>query len=191
MPTLRGVEYRASLGDGTPLSFRPLRADDRELLRTGLEHLSDASRYTRFFRQVKHLSEEQLTYLTELDYQSHYAWVAATQRGAQEGAGICRWIRLADRPETAEVAVTVADAYQRKGIGRTLLTLAMRSALDAGVQTLTAWVLSENRATLEMLKKMGAAPGHWESGVLELIVPLPADPDEIARLAPLTLEPVV
>jgi RimJ/RimL family protein N-acetyltransferase len=184
------VEYKTVLSDGTPLIIRPLRKEDRTILAEGFEHLSDASRYTRFFRQVKHLSDEQLRYLTELDQTKHFAWVAAVPGEHVEGVGVSRWIRLADDPEVAEIAVTVVDEYQRKGIGRTLLSLAFRSAIEAGVRSLSAWVLSENRATLEMLKKMGAAPGRWESGVLELNVALPDDPSEVEDLGPLTLVPL-
>ncbi|MEA2497704.1 MAG: hypothetical protein QOH26_109 [Actinomycetota bacterium] len=184
------MEYRSVLADGTPLLFRPLRKEDKELLRKGFEHLSDETRHSRFFHNVKHLSEEQLRYLTDVDYKTHFAWVAGlAETRPTEGVGISRWISLAGDPEVAEVAVTVTDEYQRKGIGRTLLTLAMASAIEAGVKSFRAWILSDNRATLAMLNKMGAAPGHWESGVMEMTVPLPADPKEIEGLAPLTLVP--
>jgi RimJ/RimL family protein N-acetyltransferase len=183
------VRYRSALDDGTPLLFRPITKEDRELLRDGFEHLSDAAKYTRFFRQVKHLSEEQLTYLTTVDYKSHFAWVAMVMSEPVEGIGVARWIRLVDQEDVAEVAVTVIDEFQRRGLGRTLLTLAMMSAVDAGVTAFRAWVLSDNRATLAMLRKMGAAPGRWESGVLELNVPLPNDPAELEALTPLRLSP--
>ena len=184
------MEYRALLKDGTPLLFRPIRKEDRELLRDGFDHLSDEARYTRFFRQVRHLTEQQLDYLTDVDFKTHYAWVAAVAQEPVEGVGVSRWIRLIDTPDDAEVAVTVVDEFQRKGIGRTLLTLAMASAVEAGVRSFRAWIVSDNRATLAMLKKMGAAPGHWESGVLELSVPLPDSAPDLLDLAPLTLEPI-
>jgi len=182
------VGYSSTLADGTPLYFRPLGKEDRELLRRGFDHLSNEGRYTRFFHQVTHLSEEQLTYLTDVDQRDHFAWVAVVPgTDPAEGVGISRWIRLRDDPTAAEVAVTVVDDYQRKGIGRTLLALAARSALEAGVKSFRAWIISDNKATLAMLHKMGASPGHWESGVLELDVPLPSDPREIEELAPLPL----
>ena len=64
------------LNDGTRVLFRPIRPNDKDVLRRGLENMSPESRYRRFFAPIDHFSDEQLAYLTEIDYQDHFAWLA-------------------------------------------------------------------------------------------------------------------
>ena len=174
-------EILGALEDGTPVRFRHIRPDDKELLRRGFEMLSPQSRYRRFFSMVDHLSERQLRYFTEVDFVDHVAWIAEIPDGI--GLGVARWIRLKDEPQVAEGAVTVVDPYQNRGIGKALLWLGARSALEAGIEAIRVSVLSENDPVLEWLKEVGAGPGRWSSGVLEVDIPLPHDVDELERSA--------
>src|SRR3712207_340695 len=108
---------------GSALPLRASSTGDRAIPREAFDHLAEGARYMRFLRQGKHLSEEGLTYPTDVDRTTHFAWVAAVPGDRPEGAGVGRWIRLADEPSIAEIAVTVADRFQRQGLGRTLLAL--------------------------------------------------------------------
>ncbi len=180
----------ASLADNTLIFTRPIRPSDKERLAAAFQQLSPESRYLRFFRHIDHLSEEQLEYLTEVDFEDHFAWLAVLPDVPGEpGLGVGRWIRIADDPEVAEGAVTVLDDYHNRGIGKTLLWLMARSAIEHGIRSFRAWTLGENHPMLELLKAMGARPGRWESGVLELVVPLPNDVKDLERSpAPLVLK---
>jgi GNAT superfamily N-acetyltransferase len=182
--------YRARLDNGTPVRFRLIRPSDKRLLAAGFEELSERSRYERFFVQLKSLSPAQLEYLTEVDHVNHSAWVAiALERGRERGAGVGRWVRLTDEPEIAEVAVTVIDAFHRRGLGRTLVFLAATTAAAKGVKSFRALVNSGNRASLQMFRRMGATKGAWHQGVVELTIPLEFITQH-AELVPLDLEPV-
>lgn len=151
--------------------------------------LSERSRYERFFTKLTRLSDAQLRYLTEVDHRDHSAWVAVTDdHETPRGLGVARWVRLETRPDAAEVAVTVIDAFQRRGIGRSLLYLAARAAREREITIFRASVLADNRATLQMLEKMGADERVWHSGVLELEVPIDRMVSE-DQLVPLKLEP--
>lgn len=174
------------------LLFRPLRSDDKERIRAGLAQLSPESRYRRFFRHIDHLSDKDLAYLTEIDGENHVAWIAVfPDEPGEPGVGIARWIRIAVEPDVAEAAVTVIDAYQNNGIGKTLLWLIARSARQKGIRAFRAWVQGENRVVLNVLQGFGAGPGRWESGVLEVDVPLPEDlADMHTSAAPLVLQAV-
>ena len=172
-------EVLGALADGTPVRFRPIRPEDKELLRAGFQMLSPESRYRRFFSAMDHLSEKQLKYLTEVDFVDHYAWIAEIPDGI--GLGVARWIRLRDEPEVAEGAVTVVDTYHNKGIGKALLWLATRSAIEQGIRAVRVNVLSDNDPVIEWLKEEGAAPGRWQSGVLEVDIPLPTEVEELER----------
>ena len=50
--------------------------------------------------------------------------------------GVARFIRLADEPEVAEVAVTVIDAWQRRGLGTLLLEHLTDQARSQGITPL-------------------------------------------------------
>lgn len=184
------MKYRTVLADGTWLVFRLIVPSDKELMIQGFGDLSERSRYERFFSHLKRLSETQLRYLTEVDHQNHSAWVAiAHDGGRRRGVGVGRWVRMPDQPEVAEVAVTVIDEFHRRGIGRTLLFLSAESARARGILFFRALILGENRATLAMFELMGGLRGRWQSGVVEVTVPLDSTLDR-DQLVPLELEPL-
>ena len=183
-----GMSYQTTLGDGTTLVIRPIRPEDKPLLLDGFNRLSERSRYLRFFTKLPTLSDNQLHYLTEVDHKSHSAWVAGViEDGHETGVGVIRWIRMRDDPSRAEMAVTVVDDFQRRGIGRTLVYVAAKEASSQGVENFQAVVLAENRATIAMLRGMGSSTGTYEDGVLHLTIPLEA---AVSRpvLLPLRLE---
>ena len=139
----------------------------------------------RFFRYVDRFTEAELRYLTEVDMRDHVAWVAILpEDGSVQGVGVSRWIRLPDHPDEAEGAVTVIDDYQGRGIGSTLLYLAARSALERGIRAFRVYAMGDNRRVLDLLNELGAIPGKWGGGVLEMTVPLPASLEELERSAP-------
>ncbi|HSJ18126.1 MAG TPA: GNAT family N-acetyltransferase, partial [Solirubrobacterales bacterium] len=114
-----GREVR--LGDGTRVLIRPIRPDDRELVRAGFERLSPESRYRRFLTPMPKLTDQQLAYLTDVDHHDHEAMITVDP-ATGEGVGISRFVRDAERPGTAEAAVTVIDECQGRGLGTALLT---------------------------------------------------------------------
>jgi GNAT superfamily N-acetyltransferase len=179
----------AVLEDGTKVLFRPIVPEDKALLQEGLKQLSAETRYLRFFSPIDHFSERQLRYLTEIDYENHYAWVALRADGSgPPGIGVARWVRLQGRPEIAEGAVVVADAYQGKGIGKTLLWLAAYSAIERGVRAFQMYTLGDNAKVQRLLEELGARPIASDSGTQEFRVPLPEDPDTLdGTPAPLVL----
>lgn len=183
--------FESHLPDGRRLVFRPIEPSDKEILAAGFARLSPESRYRRFFRSIDHLSEAQLRYLTEVDGEDHVAWVAVLPDEPPElqGAGVARWVRLRDQPDVAEGAVTVVDSLQGNGIGKTLLYLVTHVAIEKGIGKVRAWVLGDNHHVQSMLSELGAKPGAWESGALEMNIPLPDSTSDLPRTAvPLLLK---
>lgn len=177
------MDLRFSLFDGTPLLVRPILPQDRELLERGLQQLSPESRYRRFFHQIDHLTEAQLTYLTEVDFVDHSAYICVRADAPEQGVGVARWVRLSDEADVAEGAVTVIDRYHNKGVGKTLLYVLSRDAIAKGIRAFKAWVVGENAPMLRLLLEVGARPGRWEAGTLELTVPLPETVEELDQTA--------
>lgn len=77
----------------------------------------------------------------------------------------------------AEVAVTVLDAYQGRGLGTLLLGLLSRSAAAQGIRTFRAYVHEDNDAMLRIFRDLGAKVGRADVGVCQLDIPVPEDPD--------------
>lgn len=145
-----------ALEDGTRIRIRPLLPEDKPQLVAGLERLSPESRFRRFLTGVERLSERELAYLTEIDYVDHFAWAAiALDEPGEPGIAVGRYIRSAD-PSRGEMAVTVVDDYQGRGLGPLLLRALAAVADRNGVATLFGWVLAENRQALAMLEGLGA-----------------------------------
>jgi GNAT superfamily N-acetyltransferase len=169
-----------SLRDATPVLIRPVTADDKDRLRTGFHRLSAQSRYRRFGATVSELSEQQLRYLTEIDYDRHMAWIALDPGTPGEPAlGVARYVRLEDDPDVAEAAVVVADPYQGRGLGTILLGMLGVSATTSGIRAFRAYVLVENRLMLEILRELGGTVALEEPGMYRVDLPLHEDPEEI------------
>ena len=174
--TVEGV-----LNDGSRILFRPITSEDKELLRLGVERLSPESRYRRFFSPIAHLTDNQLAYLTEIDYVDHFAWIGILPAGGEEGVAVGRWIRDPDHPESAEAAVTVVDEYQGQGIGSALLVLLAKSAIERGIKRFTLQVLGENASMLALMQHVGAIIDRREGGVVFMHVPLPTTIEELEK----------
>jgi ribosomal protein S18 acetylase RimI-like enzyme len=146
------TSWRALARDGTPVRLRPLRRDERELVARFFAGLSAESRRRRFLQPMPRLPEALLRRLVDVDGRRHVAVVATTVDG--ECAGIASWIALADEPGAAEVAVTVTDCYQGRGIGRLLVDALRLAAVRAGLTTLVYVVDPTNRPALRLLRSL-------------------------------------
>lgn len=161
--------------------IRPIAADDKDRIEQGLEHLSQESRYRRFFAPVSHLTDAELAYLTELDYDNHFAWGAlALDEPDQPGIGVARYVRSGEDPEAAEAAVVVADEWQAKGIGGLLLRVLAETALHHGITRFEAMVLASNEPALEFMRRFGAQLDA-EEAIVHIAIPLPLPSDQAFR----------
>jgi len=180
----------ATLRDGTVVTLRLVRPDDKALLRGGFARLSPMSRYLRFFGAKRDLTDAELVGLTELDGIDRLALGAVGRRpdGKAEGLGVARFAREAAVPDVAEAAVTVADPAQGKGLGTLLLTHLAQAARERGIVRFAAEFLAGNAAVRQLIEE--ACPDARLSargGVIRAEVPLvaagvPAGLDPARRL---------
>lgn len=141
----------ATARDGTVVHLRPLHRDERELVARFFAGLSAESRRRRFLTPMPRLPEATLRRLVDVDGRRHVAMVATVDG---ECVGIARWIALADESGTAEVAVTVTDRYQGRGIGRLLVQALRPAAVRAGLISLVYLVEPTNRPALGLLRSL-------------------------------------
>jgi GNAT superfamily N-acetyltransferase len=161
------------IGQGDVLGVRPIAPGDKAALIRAFEHLSEESRYRRFLAPIRHLTRHELAYFTELDHRDHEALIAVTPEG--EIVGVARYVRLDDRPEVAEVAVTVTDAWQGRGVGTALLERLARRARDNDVGSFLGICLADNADMQELLRELspGCSTRRVGDGLVEVEVELP------------------
>ncbi len=184
---VEGLAFTAVLNDGALVRIRPIAPKDKERLSEGWKNLSERSRYLRFLHAKPALSTTDLVYLTEIDYENHFAWAAeALDSNDTPGIGIARYIRDPTDPTVAEAALAVVDSRQRQGLGRILLEALADAARDNGIERFRAYVSLSNLQVLRALTAVGAIRGHTEDGMVSLDMPLPAtDFDQSAMYAAL------
>jgi CRP-like cAMP-binding protein len=159
-----------SADDGAELLLRPVLPGDAERFEVS-GAFSRETLYRRY--QGGAPTEARLAYLFEVDYVDHFVWVA-TEGVDGPVVADARFIRDEDDPASAEVALTVADAYQGRGIGTLLLgALAVAARVD-GIERFHARVLSENPSARALGDKVNARWEQEEPGVLTTTGEIPA-----------------
>ena len=165
---------RVWLRDGSVVLMRQVQSRDAPLLADGFAHLSSESRQLRFLRAKANLTPAELRYLTAVDHHDHEA-LGALNPVDGRGLGIARYIRDAEDPEGAEVAVTVIDDWQRKGLGIELLKRLVDRARQEGIRHFTALVSGDNAGVVALLQenRIDVRVIHRESGAVEYQITLP------------------
>ena len=164
-----------TLADGSTITLREVRPDDKAAIAAGFEALSPESRYRRFFSAMSRLSGADLRYLTEVDHGDHEAVLAFASDGGP--VGVARYVRSESTHE-AEVAVAVVDAWQGKGAGTALLERLIARARENGIERFVASVLQENEEALELFRSVAPddpEPRRVVPGQVELVINLPDD----------------
>ncbi|MDQ5833643.1 MAG: GNAT family N-acetyltransferase [Actinomycetota bacterium] len=163
-----------ALRDGSRVRIRRLRHSDGQLLLRGFRRLAPESRYRRFLSPTPNLSEGTVRYLVEIDHRNREALIAVDEQ-CNEGVGVARYVRDPARPDAAEVAVTVVDDWQGRGLGTLLLEGITMRAREEGVDTFTALLLAGNREMMDLLGRLGAVRVvDRAAGIVEVEVHLPA-----------------
>lgn len=180
--TLRTHRRTVTLRDGARVTLRQLTRDDQQRLAASFARLSEESRYRRFFTTKSELSEADLDYLVDVDHRDHEAIVAIDPE-TDELVGVARYVRLTEDGEVAEVAVTVADDWQRRGRGRALLDRLTYRARQEGVRRFSALVQNDNRASLGLLAAFEHTRRLSDAGKSELLIELPPSRGIGAQLA--------
>jgi GNAT superfamily N-acetyltransferase len=162
------------LTDSTRVLLRPLLHGDRFELAMAYDQLSPHDRRLRFLAPIEALDEDDLEYLTNIDYHDHFAWGAFLEEGPwPRGVGVGRYIRDPEHPTVAEVAVTVTEPYQRRGLG-TLLTRALADvALANGIGSFVSYVRWDNAVVIDLLTAQGATATPAEPGIARIELALP------------------
>jgi RimJ/RimL family protein N-acetyltransferase len=155
----------AFLDDGTEVEFRPILPADTARLERMFYRLSPQTLYRRFFTPVHRPTASILSHLCNVDYRDRLALVAVI---ADEVVAVARFDRLEDEGTEAEVAVTVEDAWQKRGLATRLLWRLSAAARARGIGIFVAGVMGENRPMMGLLRVLSDeletsfVDGHYE-----------------------------
>jgi acetyltransferase len=149
------LSWRWVLPDGTRILIRPIRPEDRQIEQEFVRNLSSESRYFRFMSALNELSEGMLNRFTRIDYARELALIAAVVENAHEKEiAVARYVTNPDG-RSCEFAIVVADAWQHRRIGRTLMICLMRAAHSRGLQVMEGLVLASNHKMLGLMNALG------------------------------------
>jgi len=128
------------LRDGRPCHVRPIRPDDGPRLRAFHASLSAETVYLRFFAPYPQLTDADVERFTIVDYVDRVALVATV---GEDIIGVGRYDRMG--ADHAEVAFTIRDDHQGRGLGSVLLEHLAAAARERGIVRFVADVLPQNR----------------------------------------------
>jgi RimJ/RimL family protein N-acetyltransferase len=163
------------LRDGSPVEIRALRPEDEAAMLAALAQTSPQSLQRRLFAMKRHFSDKERAFFMEVDFSNHVALVVlAEEAGKHVIVGGGRYIVF--QPGRAEMAFVVIDAWQGRGVGSILMRHLVNIAGNAGLHALTAEVLPENAAMLNVFGKFGFKPAsHRDPQTVHLVLNLEQD----------------
>lgn len=181
--------------DGTNLLLRPVLPGDTERTMHGHVQFSSETLYRRFMTP-RVPTPALMHYLSEVDYVDHFVWVVID---GSDPVADARFVRDESDPTVAEIAFTVADAYQDRGIGSFLIGALSVAARVDGVERFSARMLSHNGPMRAIMDRYGAEWEREDVGIITTVidVPRPGDlslnrdmVDQIERVARQVIEAV-
>ena len=166
------------LTDGGTVRLRPVKPDDDAGLLGLYERLSDESLYLRFFSPVPRPTARQLERLSHVDYRDRMALVAVL---GDEIVAVARYDRVGE--DEAEVAFTVEDSQQGRGLGTVMLEHLAVIARAHAIGRFVADTLPSNRRMLDVFRNAGfQIDRSFESGTVRVTFPIEPTDASIAAV---------
>ena len=167
MSALDQISTDVILRDGSTLRLRAPLAADADSMLEFISGLSEHSRYLRF-HGFPALGPKLVAPFLDPDWDERGALI-----GCHEGrmVALANFVRLRER-RAAEVAFTVADDFQGRGMGTRLLERLAELAAEAGIESFVAEVLPENQSMLVVFRDAGfELTRELDGGAVEVALP--------------------
>jgi acetyltransferase len=161
--------------DGWDLVIRPIEPSDADCWVDFITNLSPATRHKRGATRIEQLTPDLIRRRVNPDPEGERALVCAARRGDESIlTGVGRLVRHAER--RWEFMLVVADAWQRRGIGRRLMAALDQQAVARACGELEGIVLATNRGMLELCERLGfRVEPHPDSPLLRRVVKYPGE----------------
>ena len=177
-PMKAGIEGRLVVGppelrstyvldDGTSIRFRPIHPTDEKNLKDLYYALSQETIYYRFMQDLDRIQQKQIQDFVFVDHRTDVAIVGTLPEAhGDQFVAIGRYF-LDPTTNRAEVAFTVKDEWQNKGIGAYMLKSLITIARRNGIGGFTAEVLRQNKAMQRVFNQSSCkVKSHVEGDVI-------------------------
>jgi len=159
-----------TLPNGEDVTIRPIRPDDEPLMRAFHDTISEQSVYMRYAHVLslrERIRHERLSRLCFIDYDREMALIALRGEPSPSIVGVGRLVRMRGG-KSAEFAVIISDAFQRRGLGTELLRRLVELAPREGVERVVGYILPENAGMQEVSRRLGFSLRYSEEyGMIE------------------------
>lgn len=154
---------------GRRLTLRLLEPGDSDLIRQFYWRLSAETIYRRFLGPVVPPADALVRQLTNIDHRHRDALIACDSLGI---VGIARYAAFPGS-SVYDLAVVVADDWQRHGLGGLLARRLAHIARLRGISRFHATMSGDNRRAQSMVRRLSpSATLTFESGMVEAEIPL-------------------
>jgi GNAT superfamily N-acetyltransferase len=174
-----------TLPDGQRITIRATHPDDGPRIRQAFSQLDPRTRYMRFLGRKEKLSDQEINRLTEADFENAIALLATIGEAQAEvviGGASCFVINPGAARRDAEVAFTVEQHFQHRGVGAALMRHLTQVAMSKGLHAFKAEVFCSNAPMLNVFRRSGLPmTTRQEDNVLHVTLALDETP--LARSA--------
>ncbi len=163
-------EYRVTTKDGALVRIRPIKPTDEPLLQDFFYSHSEETIYRRYFRAVKAMSHATAQTLVNVDYHKRMAFVATLGAlGLERIIGVGRYAEEEDHDDMVEVAYTIHEDYQGRGLGTILQVHLEDYAKRKGFRGVSSYLFKNNVPMMKIFAKRGPYSEELaEEGVLRV-----------------------
>ncbi len=158
---------------GIPLFFRSVKINDESLIKEFFYSLSDESFRRRFMTSRKDMPHKMRQDFVVIDYTKEWLILATVSENDKETVVGMGQVLKNESDNIPEVAFSVRDDYQNKGIGSELLNYLTFLGKKEGIHGFTAETLVENKPMLHVFESVFPdLDKKIEGGVFHLIMNL-------------------
>lgn len=152
---IAGDHWIEKLTDGSHVLIRPIRASDRERETDLIRHMSPEAKRARFLGEFREPGKALIDQLMNVDGDGSAAFVALVHNdGTLREIGVSRYGACTD-PGTCECAVTVDEAWQRRGLGTILMGHLLDSARRHGFRRMVSLDAASNDGMHHFAHRLG------------------------------------
>ncbi|MDN4502675.1 GNAT family N-acetyltransferase [Alteromonadaceae bacterium BrNp21-10] len=158
--------------NGTLINIRPISPEDTKLESEFVHQLSAETKHYRFLGGINDLSAKALQYLCDVDGEESMAFVATVnEQGKETEIGVSRYTK-GDEKGLHEMAVTIADSWQDKGLDTLLTEHLLDYARLHGVTRLYAVELNDNYHMAHLAVELGMSKATDPEDIHQVIYSL-------------------
>lgn len=141
--------------DGHSVIIRPISPEDAKLEEEFIDRLSPMTKYFRFLGGMKHIPEKLLKEFCNVDFDRTAAFIATTsEAGEEREIGVVRYAANS-HPDVREMAITIADEWQEKGLDTLLAEQLIGFAREQGISKLYSVDLASNSHMRSLADHLG------------------------------------